>query len=74
MVECMNEFFLEKRKEILDTFVTPSMDPIRILSKIIPKPESKFMLKELTIEGRIEMIRAMKNSTLSGLIESLPEL
>ena len=50
MADTLNEHFTEKIEEIRRKFTRPKMDPIMLLKKLLPRPETKFVLTEISIE------------------------
>ena len=64
--ELMQNFFIEKINMIKETFVPATVDPIYLLSKLIPKPDTEFKLKEITIKETKDIIRTMKNTNTVG--------
>ena len=62
----MNEFFINKVEETRDNFEEPKITAIDILKKLIQKPETKFKLKETTIEKTKEYIGDLKCSNTTG--------
>ena len=62
----MCKFFIKKVMKIREKFTKPSMDPIRLLRILIPRPKSEFHMEEITIEETRKIIMAMKNTNTVG--------
>ena len=59
-------FFKDKIKEIRKKFIEPKVDPITILGKLIPKPETSFDFRAVTIKETYEVINNMRGSNSRG--------
>ena len=62
----VNEFFIENIDTIEKGFSEPKLDPLYFLRKVIPKPESTFILPEITLKDTTEIIKNAKNSNTKG--------
>ena len=62
----MNAFFHNKILTIRQGFTKCLMDPIEILSKLIPRPNKKFTLPYITVKEAKDIIFKLKRSNTAG--------
>ena len=62
----MNDFYINKIKDIRDGFSTPSVDPIRILENVSTRNRNIFKLPFITPDETEKIIMGQKNSSSTG--------
>ena len=61
-----NDFFITKIETIRKTFTPPASDPVETLSKLIKRPETKFDLKQVSIQQSYNIISEMRGTNARG--------
>ncbi len=61
-----NNFFIDKINKIRETFTPTDIDPIKLLSQLIPRTNDCFIIPEITIKQTQQIIRSLKNSNSKG--------
>ena len=81
LANCFNVFFKEKIRNIQKSFFDWPLNPLFVLSLIIPRKECRFCLPETTVEEVENIIRNMKSSNGVGfdnintrIIKKIPEI
>ena len=62
----MNDFYVNKIKDIRSEFTKPPVDPISILESITPPPKNTFKLPLITPAEAEKLIMTQKNSSSTG--------
>ena len=61
-----NNFFISKIESIIRTFTPSNISSLQILQKLIPKPQSKFLIPPITIDQTLEILNKIPNSNSIG--------
>ena len=62
----MNDFYVNKIKDIRSSFTTPSVDPLQILESISPACQNRFKIPYITTSETKALILNQKNSSSTG--------
>ena len=81
LANMFNKFFIDKIEIIRKSFTDSPVDPILLLSLLIPKKPARFHLPEITLDETINIILQMKASNgvgfdniSSNIIKKIPEI
>ena len=66
IADVTNEYFIEKIHTIQQEFSYQKLDPLFFVRNLIPKPDSRFILPEITLKETTEIIKQSKNSNTTG--------
>ena len=66
LAKIMNDFFIKNVEDIQKSFKETDNNPVEYLEKLIPRPDDKFHLEEITIKETYEIITNMKVSNSTG--------
>ena len=66
IAQLANNFFISKIIKIRNEFPDNSLDPMGILTQLIPKSSCKFTLPPITLSETIKILKNLKSSNSTG--------